>query len=262
MICKVCYDINMYKKIGFILSSLAILGLGCQSQSTSIVNNTKQLNMNQSDAVSMTPAEVQVIPNSSNRIWTVLLNGESVGDIMANDNEGEITVSNFKQTDTAVYLGVELKGLGGYILYGGPRRLYKLDIITKELTNIIGDSQDNHVSGFISDISPDEQWTAYVNDSDQQLTIDLLSLSGDGAIHQIMVPEQYQQIGDVKFSPNGNQLAYAAAVGNPEHEAGAVFVVTLGTDSQKEIDHISNTYFTINGWKTATTVDYAPGGEQ
>ena len=228
--------------------SLVVLGVSCKQ---TVQPQSSVVNVNQTVV-----AEVTLIPGTDNSSWLVNLNNEAVGTIAATTNEAGITVDVFKQTATAAYIGVTPDGLGGYILYGGPHRLYRLDLGTKEIKEIIGQSQVKQL-GFIGDISADENWLAYVNQADENITIDLLSLSGDGAIHQIMVPAAYQQVGDVKFSPDGNQLAYAAAVGEPDSERGVVFTAQLGTDSQKQITEVAGNYFVVTGWKDNQVVYHA-----
>lgn len=242
-----------YMAVGFI--SLMALGVGCKQAQPQLSNVKNTAVMNNANSSQVIPAEVTLIPGTDNTTWQVQLNSEAVGTLQAASEEEGISAVLFKQTDAAAYLGVTPVGLGGYILYAGPQRLYRLDLATKEMKEIIGTSQANSSDGFISDISPDEQWVAYVNQADEIITIDLLSLTG-GTIHQVMVPSAYQQAGDAVFSPDGNQLAYAAAVGSPDNESGVVFTVQLGTDSQKQIDQVNDNYFQIEGWVDNTTVDY------
>lgn len=69
---------------------------------------------------------------------------------------------------------------------------------------------------------------------------------------------KYGQVGDVHFSPNGAKLAYAAAVGDPEKESGAVYVIDIATGKQTRIAETKKSgYFHVNGWKDAIAVDYS-----
>lgn len=142
-------------------------------------------------------------------------------------------VSVFKKINDDTYLGVDNYGLGGYILFGGPKAIYKLDTKDNSFVKVF-DKEDM----FVSDISNDEKKLVYVETfyvgDELHNYINLYDLD-DYQSKSYEVPVQYKQAGNVFFSKDGTKLAYEAALGNPDDEKFAMFVIDLATGQQTQI---------------------------
>ncbi len=167
-------------------------------------------------------------------------------------------------TDKAVYIESCRKELNGYQLFGVcPRRIYRVTLATNELRNVVNGPRGN--LDLAEDISPKESLVAIGRsgtDNQASLLTVVSKNIADDSEQVFPVSPGYNQLGDLRFSPDGKKIAYAVAVGRPHDEAGAVFVVVLKTGAQTKIIETTNpnSYFRIKGWKDATTVDYTEVG--
>lgn len=201
-------------------------------------------------------SNLKIEPNATQTSFVIKKDGKEVGKI-STKNESQVKV--FKQTQNNIYLGVEPLGLGGYILYGGPQTLYKLDLKTNALSKInIVPNQ-----GFFTDVSPDETRVAYINlnspginpssKAEENVIVENIT---SGLKQLFGASLKYKVLGDALFSPDGKKIAYVAAVGNPEKEAGAVFIVDIASGKETTIKTKTGEAFHITKWIDNDTLNY------
>lgn len=193
--------------------------------------------------------EVTGAIDGSNTTIDVMLNGEKIETI---EETQPYAVDIFRKTDENAYIGLTPDGIGGYILYGGPFKIYRLNLDSKEISEIEFD-------GFAADISPDETMLAFVSGADTgNLQISVLNLS-TRQIQNFEVGDEFQHAGDAIFSPDNKKLAYQASVGNPEDERSEIFIIDLSSGEQESItEGVGRTsdMFEIQGWKSNGELDY------
>ncbi|MFA7171014.1 MAG: hypothetical protein WC180_03405 [Candidatus Paceibacterota bacterium] len=173
---------------------------------------------------------------SSNKDLTIfeIWNGETkAGEI---EREGPSQVAVWKEIGGSVYLGVNNDGLGGYILFGGPDEVYKLDTKKGSLTRALTKIFDRDM--FASDISADEKHLASVETffmgEEIHNYINVYNLA-DYKSESYQVPVKYRVAGNAFFSRDGKKVVYEAAVSDPENEEFAMFVIDLTTGKQTQI---------------------------
>lgn len=191
---------------------------------------------------------IKIQSNPSNTEFSILVDGKRKQEIEAGvPSEAKI----FAITPHALYLGLSPQSNEGYVLYSGPPILYTLNFATNKLTEFL-------VDGFISDISPDRRTIAYVTTDTEvqpQKVIVLYDLE-DGSRQEFLVDLKFTQAGDVLFSPDGKQFAYAAAEGDPLYEKSEVYTVDIASGEQTTLETKVEGYVTVEGWANNTTVDY------
>lgn len=203
------------------------------------------------DPIEQSPAdEVSLIMNEDNTEVTIMNDGEVVGGLTY---EYPHTFEIFEKTPENVYIGVTPQGLGGYILFGGPQALFKLDLDTNALSQIEFDGT------FVCDISPDETMVSYIANLGSEHAEDgrvvVKNVDEETYLH-FEAPETYLQVGDVLFSPDNEKIAYAAALGDPENEESKVFIVDLDTGDQTLVDSVEGEVFSIEGWINNEEIEY------
>ena len=168
------------------------------------------------------------------------------------------TVKMYKQDKQYAYIAAVPEGLeGGYLLFDpGVYKLYRLDL-NQEGTAGWKDLSRGDTA--IQAVSPDDRFVVYAEYGAQKKAV--IREIESGKEFSVPVPQHYGQFGSMQFSPDSNKLAYAAAIGFPGKESGAVFTVDIATEQlhlvalTKEPD----TYFIVRGWKNNNGVDYAVG---
>lgn len=156
-------------------------------------------------------------------IEVVNAQGQDIGKISGLKNGyGQVF---WQKNCTAFYIGLYVEGLGGYYLYFGPHLgLYIADVAKNTLTPIVS----NLEGGFISGISSDGALVAL---SLWERRIRIIDLSGN-IVQEFSYPAEYSTAGDVKFSQDGKQVVYAAAVGAPDNERGIIYVGEIASGKQ------------------------------
>lgn len=136
-------------------------------------------------------------------------------------------------------------GFGGYILYGGGNSLYSYNPASQELVTYVP-AEEMH--GLCLDAYRLDLNLAAFNCTSSGPGITLRDLSGQ-AEKQLAPLADYPIAGSVRFSPSGAWLAYAAAKGNPEAEAGQLLVGP--TDLSVEptpIATLEHGYYYVQAW--------------
>ncbi|MFH1426037.1 MAG: hypothetical protein ABIG66_01240 [Candidatus Kerfeldbacteria bacterium] len=197
------------------------------------------------------PAEKPLVRLTSNEEFTEFTITVDGTERATFETDGETDVSILSLTNEDVYIGLSRTGLGGYILYWGPESMYRLNFATDKLTKTV-------VEGFIADISSDGSMMAYikVNLGDTVSRSVIVRNLEDESEQEFPVDEKYNQVGDAVFSPDGTKIAYGAAIGEPEGEAGVVIIINIESGEQTTAAETEDTYYVVDGWKDADTVDF------
>lgn len=234
-------------KLLIALIILALLGilmvfLSARLQSDNNIETLSRLENSSNVEVSST------IDGNSTRV-IVMLNGEDVEVI---EEAQPYIATVFRKTEENAYIGLSPSEIDGYILYGGPVKIYSLNFNSKEVSEVEFD-------GFAADISPDETMLAFISGKgDESLQINVLNLS-TRQTRSFDVGDEFQQAGDAIFSPDNKKLAYQASIGNPENERSEIFIIDLSGGEQESITEglgRTSDMFEVQGWKSNSELNY------
>jgi hypothetical protein len=158
-------------------------------------------------------------------------------------------VAEFWSADgQSLYFSKEPSGIGGYILFSGASNLYKIDIKTKEVTEIIPQTAMTSPQTCLDAISGDYRFVA---DHCTQNVITVRDLQGGGTttIQPPVDVTGYRLLGSARFSPAGDRVAFALAQGDPSNERGWVAVGSSAGGAAKLIlVGDAGSYYTVQGW--------------
>jgi hypothetical protein len=164
-------------------------------------------------------------------------------------------VADFWSTDgKTLYFSKEPVGIGGYIPFTGGSNLFKIDIASKAVSEIIPVSAANGPQVCLDALSLDFR---YVADHCTQgvITIRDLQLGGSVIIQTPAGIADAQQQGSARFSPDGKQVAYALAKGNPDEEQGWVALgASSGGPAKAILTGKTGYYYTVIGWLDDQTI--------
>jgi hypothetical protein len=156
----------------------------------------------------------------------------------------------FDQTEKNAYIAVNPTGFGGYILYGGARTVYQINLETKAFVEVYA----NENGGFATDVSPNDSTIATFSSNEVgELILSLYSIEeykeGPYTDVSTVLDEKFFQAGDAVFSPDSTKVAYAATIApkgfgadvdtGTDLEKTTVFIMDLDTgkvETFKEID--------------------------
>ncbi|HEX9092104.1 MAG TPA: hypothetical protein VF831_11480, partial [Anaerolineales bacterium] len=147
-----------------------------------------------------------------------------------------------------LYFSKEPTGIGGYIPFGGGSNLYQINIATKQVTEIIPMASASGAQTCLDAISGDYN---YVADHCTQGVITVRDLQSGSSI--TITPQagftDYRLMGSARFSPNGDRVAFALALGNPDGERGWIAVGnSSGGEAKLILTGEPGGYYTILGW--------------
>ncbi len=148
----------------------------------------------------------------------------------------------------SLYFSKEPVGLGGYIVFSGISNLYKIDVASKQVTEIIPMVAEVTQNPCLDAISLDYRFLA---DHCQQGTITIRDLQS-GSTSSITPPADftgYRLMGTARFSPSGNQVAFALAKGNPDDEQGWLALgASTGGTAKIIATGDAGGYYNVIGW--------------
>jgi hypothetical protein len=158
-------------------------------------------------------------------------------------------VAEFWSADgQSLYFSKEPIGLGGYILFAGASNLYKINIKTKAVTEIIPQVASTGPQACLDAISGDYR---FVGDHCTQNVITIRNLQG-GTSATIKAPTDvtgFRLVGSARFSPTGDRVAFALAQGDPNNERGWVAVgASSGGTAKRILVGDAGSYYTVLGW--------------
>lgn len=147
-----------------------------------------------------------------------------------------------------LYFSKEPVGLGGYILFNGASNLYKIDITTKQVSELIPEGSASSPVTCLDALSGDYR---YVADHCTQGVITIRDLTSGGT-STVLPPDGssgFQVMGSARFSPDGSRVAFALAKNNPDNEQGWVAVSDgLNGGSKLVLSGPEGAYYTVAGW--------------
>jgi len=153
--------------------------------------------------------------------------------------------------DGKVLYNLSQTGFGGYILYGGSNSLYSYDPASQQAVSYV---PANELHGLCLDSYRLDLNKVAFNCGPSGSEVVIRDLATMDEKH-IPPYSGYLLAGSIRFSPNGEQLAYATAKGDPEAEEGKLML--LNTDLNGEpiaITSINNGYFYVESWIDADTL--------
>jgi hypothetical protein len=195
------------------------------------------------------PSSLQVSAPDGSQLETLLT-------LDAGVNPPTALVAEFWSADgQTVYFSKEPVGIGGYIPFSGASNLFQINILTKQVTEIIPVSADTGPQICLDAISGDYR---YIADHCMQNVITIRDLQSGGST-TLQPPSDitgYQQLGSARFSPDGNKVAFALAKGNPDNEQGWVAVGDSSGGVAKTIlvGSAASSFYTVLGWLDDQTI--------
>jgi hypothetical protein len=148
----------------------------------------------------------------------------------------------------SLYFSKEPVGIGGYIVFSGASNLYKIDIATKQVTEVIPQSSSGSLQICLDALSLDYHFVA---DHCAQGAITIRD-SQTGSTASVQVPSDftgYRFIGSARFSPAGNQVAFALAKGDPNDEQGWLAIGnSTGGTAKIIVTGDTGSYYNVIGW--------------
>jgi tricorn protease-like protein len=144
--------------------------------------------------------------------------------------------------------------LGGYIPFSGGSNLYKISVVTKDITEIIPQTPLTSPQTCLDAISGDYRFVA---DHCVQNVITIRDIQ-NGETTTIQTPADaagYRLLGRARFSPDSNRVAFALAQGDPSNERGWVAVGdSTGGLAKLILVGEAGSYYTVQGWLDDQTV--------
>jgi hypothetical protein len=164
------------------------------------------------------------------------------------DNAIQLVAQLWSADGQSLYFSKEPVGIGGYIIFGGASNLYKIDIKTKQIVEIIPQAPATGPQTCLDAISGDYRFVA---DHCTQGVITVRDLQA-GTSTTIQPPQDvtgYRLMGSARFSPTGDRVAFALAQGNPDDERGWVAIgPSSGGPSKLILVGDAGSYYTFQGW--------------
>ena len=162
-----------------------------------------------------TTSTLQVANLDGSNLKTILTNSFGTGAPV------QLVAQLWSADGQSLYFSKEPVGLGGYILFSGASNLYKVDIATGEVSEIIPQTPPTSPQTCLDAISGDYR---YVADHCTPNVITIRDLQ-NGGTNTIQAPADvvgYRLMGSARFSPDGSRVAFALAQGDPSDERGWV----------------------------------------
>jgi hypothetical protein len=198
----------------------------------------------------------QAIPNSTLEISSV--DGSDRETLLTQEVSEpllQLTPLFWSADGKSLYFSKEPVGLGGYILFGGASNLYRIDITTKEVSELIPLVPSDGPQICLDSISKDYR---YVAEHCSEDFIRIRDLTSDGTANILLpgdLPSGYKYLGSSRFSPDGSRIAYAVAEGDPNNVQGWLVVSDTAVSNSKVIlTSQVGSYFTAAGWLNDQTV--------
>lgn len=241
----------MYKVGATIVCLIFLVGAGCGSSYEPIEAPTLNPITPTAKKPEVSPITTTTLPKKQTK--------PSLSPNLLNQNYDEFSrLEIFASTSQAIYFQRQLAGLDGYVIFPNNQvPLIRVDRVTGEMLQITTKTKFTSPQ----DTLPDDSLIAYVVSEDPRgkgiVTIE--PSTGLQKFYPISPPTPYTVIGDVRFSPNGKEVAFAMAANNPDQEQGAVYRLNLTTGKTTRVaatKPADNTYYRVLGWTPQDTVIY------
>jgi hypothetical protein len=147
----------------------------------------------------------------------------------------------------SLYFSKEPVGLGGYILFAGASNLYKIDIATRQVTDVI--PQDTSQPQTCLDALSGDYRLVADHCTQNVITVRDLQSGSSATIQMQSGFSGYGVIGSARFSPSGDRVAFAMAKHDPNAEQGWVAIGnSSGGVSKIILTGDQGSYYNVLGW--------------
>jgi hypothetical protein len=194
----------------------------------------------------------QDVGNHSSTLKISSLDGAYFDTLLTQDSlnpPSQLMAQFFSADGQWLYFSKEPIGIGGYILFSGGSSLYKINVTTKEVMDVIPSDSTGEPMACLDAISPDFR---YVAEHCWQKTIRIRDLTTGGDVifnTPADISNGSQLAGSARFSPDGTKLAYAVGKSVQDAEQGWVVVSDTALDNSKVVlTSPAGSYYTIAGW--------------
>ncbi len=181
-------------------------------------------------------------------------NGVIMGQI-PNDGKVKVKASLYKQTEKNAYIAVVYEKAAAQPLFErGPDKLLILNLETNALNDVTPRGADN-----LGDISSNETLAAWLLYGVKQRTLAIKNLVNWQEII-FGLPKVYNLFGAIRFSPDNNKVAFAAANQTAGKEGSAIYVIDIKSKSQTVVVETKDpkVIYKVTGWKDNENVEYSP----
>jgi hypothetical protein len=168
----------------------------------------------------------------------------------------QLIAQRFSADGKYLYFSKEPYGIGGYILYGGASSLYRMDLASRQIEELIPLDRQAAQSPFICLDAFSMDYSLVADHcSPYVITVRSLDTGHSVTILPPAVVKDRSIVGSARFSPDGSRLAFAGAKGDPEAEQGWLAVSNgLGSSSSLIITSQPDQYFVVLGWLNDSTL--------
>ncbi len=160
----------------------------------------------------------------------------------------QLTAEAWSADGQSLYFSKEPVGIGGYIPYAGASNLYKIDVTTKQVTEIIPQTASTGPQICLDAISNDYRFLAD-HCAPGWITIRDLQSGTTSALTPPANLTGWKLLGSARFSPTADRVAYALAKGDPNNEQSWVVVGSSGGgEATLVLTGQPGSYYTVQGW--------------
>jgi hypothetical protein len=190
--------------------------------------------------------------NQTSSLQISNLDGSQLETLLTQEANGtppvQLVAERWSSDGQWLYYSQEPVGLGGYIPFAGASSLYRINITSKQVEALIPWEVTSGTTACLDAISNDYRFVA---EHCSPGTITIRDLNG-GETTLIQPPADLpgsHLLGSARFSPDGKQVAFALANGDPNHEQGWVAVADIASGEAKLIlTGQTGAYYTVAGW--------------
>jgi hypothetical protein len=171
----------------------------------------------------------------------------------------QLVAERWSADGQALYFSREPYGIGGYIPFAGASSLYRYNLADKSVTELIPFNPSGGPGKpmiCLDDLSAD--FSVAVGHCVDNKTITVHSLTGGGADQTITAPgtvTDFSVAGSARFSPDGKQVAFGLAKGDPSAEQGWLALSDSLSGSSKLITTTeAGHYYSVVAWLNDNTM--------
>lgn len=187
-------------------------------------------------------SSLEIAGLDGSNLQTVLTSTYSV------DNPVQLVAELWSADGQSLFFSKEPVGIGGYIVFNGASNLYKIDIKTKQVTEIIPQAPSNGPQVCLDAISGDYRFVA------DHCTTGVITVRDlqNGTSTTLQPPtdvSDFRLLGSARFSPTGDRVAYALAKGDPSDEQGWLAIgPSSGGASKMILAGEAGSSYNVLGW--------------
>jgi hypothetical protein len=161
-----------------------------------------------------------VVSQAANKTW--VLSYDDIYGIEFDSGVGFIAPLHWSEDGQRLYLGIS-RGVSGPIHFANGWGILALDLNTGEITKVLEPLQHLYYSFAFS---PDGNYLIYIVQQDTPLPMSILELSS-GKIRSIYLDREYNQAGDIMWSPDLKQVVFCQAITEYEDEEEELFSLAM-----------------------------------